>query len=495
MSSNNTKSLAKQTVLYGVPSILGRFLNYLLVPLYTYTLTNSSDYGIISNLYAWVAVGLVILTFGLETGFFRFSKKDQDNSAVRNTLFSTICIFSGIFFLSVLLFSNQIAAGLHLENYKSLIYYTAIILVFDACSAIPFAQLRFQNRALRFSSLKMINILINIVLNVILFILIPFMQKHEIATGLYKWFHMEHFVNYVFIANVASSTISFILLMISVPEMRYKFHILQLKPIVSYSFPIFLVGLAGIINQSGDKLLYPFLFEDVNYAQSQLGIYAANFKMGLLMVLFTQAFRYAYEPFIFSQNKDQESKKVNAEVLKYFLFVALLGFLSVTGFIDLFKKFIGPDYHEGLFIIPIVLMSNLLFGIFFNLSVWYKVTDRTRFGAYLAGIGSVITILGNIIFVPKFGFVASAWSSLVCYSVMVLGSYLLMKKYYPIPYNVGRLVSYIVIALLMFYGFQTLNIKNEWLKYSYTSLNIIVFIAAFVILEKINIKKLIHVKG
>lgn len=462
------KNLAKETIIYGLSSIIGRFLNWCLVPLYTYKLTSTGDFGIITNLYAWMALLLVILTYGLETGFFRFANDNDQGDA--QTVFSTgltsLGITSSIFILGVLLFLHPIGNLLDLQAHPEFIIMTACIIAMDAFTALPFAYLRYQKRALRFASLKLLFIALNITLNLFFLIICPWLEK--IVPDWIAWFYRPNYgVGYILVSNLIGTGIVFFTLLPEIIRIKWDFKTELLKRMLHYSFPLLILGIAGIMNQTIDKILFPLLIDDATLAMDQLGIYGANYKIAIVMVMFLQAFRYAYEPFIFAQHKDKTNPQVYAEVMKFFIIFGLLIFLGVMFYLDILRYFIDPKYFSGLKIVPIVMLAELFFGICFNLSLWYKLTDRTQWGAYLSIIGLIITLIINVIFVPYLyhytqtpPYMACAWAAFVCYFSMMIISWIVGQRYYPIRYNLKRISRYFLLALGLFLISQYLTIEN-----------------------------------
>ncbi len=445
------RQLAKDTVIYGGTTILTRMLNWLLVPLYTYTLQEQGEYGIVINLYAWTALLLVVLTYGMETGFFRFVGDENKKDTVYSTTLSAIGITSAVFLVLVFFFSQPVGVFLQYENHTVLIKILGIILAIDAFTAIPFALLRYTNRPIRFAYIKIISVGVNIGFNLFFLILCPLLIEGDLSF-LISWFYNPAYgVGYIFISNLFSSGIVFFLLLPEILQAQFKLDKAMLKKLLAFSWPLLIVGIAGIINQSGDKILYPFLINDPGEALKQLGIYGANYKIAVIMVMFTQGFRYAFEPFIFRHNRESDSKKEYADVLKYFTIFGMIIFLGVMFYIDIVKYFIKPSYHSGLNVVPIVLIANLFYGMFFTLSVWYKLTDKTIYGAVLAVVGSVITIAINLIFVPQYGYIASAWANLACFTTMLLLSFILSQKYFPVPYETFKILFYIAVGLMFYF--------------------------------------------
>ena len=379
------KRLAGETAIYGVSSIVGKFLNWMLVPMYTRVLATESDFGIVTNLYAWTALLMVILTYGMETGFFRFMNKKEIKLPMRvyaTTLFSlafTSVLFMVFVFSALTPVSNFLGYGAHPEYIGMM----AGIVAVDAFCCIPFAFLRYQGKAVRFAAIKLLNIFLNIVL--VIFFLIACPWLYECAPRLIGWFYVPGYqVEYIFVSNVVTSVVTFLLLVPDmIPGLREKASFVLLKQMLRYSFPILVLGIAGIFNQTADKILFPFLFEDKDYAATQLGIYGACFKVAVVMVMFIQAFRYAYEPFIFAKNKDDDNTKAYSEAMKYFIIFSLIIFLGVMYYLDILKYFVDAKYYPGLRVVPIVMLGELFFGIYFNLSFWYKLIDQTQWGSLL----------------------------------------------------------------------------------------------------------------
>lgn len=484
------KRLAKETAVYGLSSIIGRFLNWLLVPMYVRVLAQPADYGIVTNLYGWVALLLVLLTYGMETGFFRFINKEGENPerVYATTLFSITCT-SLVFLLGVGLFLHPISDWLGYIQTPEYILMFAVILLLDAINNIPFAYLRYQKRPYRFAGIKLLSIFLNIFLNLFFLVACPWLFIH--ASGLICWFYQPDYgVGYIFVANVVTSVVTFLVLL---PDMKVCFGVRPdfalLKRMLTYSFPILILGLAGILNQSVDKIMFPFLFDDREYANEQLGIYGACFKIAVVMVMFIQAFRYAYEPFIFSKHKGEDSRKAYSEAMKYFIIFALLIFLGVMFYLDILKYFVVPEYYPGLKVVPIVMIGELFFGIYFNLSLWYKLTDQTQWGAYFSILGCVITVSIIIAFVPSYGFMACAWASLICNLVMMLLSYFVGQKKYPVKYDLKSAAVYMLVAGMIYLAGMLPDIKSEWLRLGYRTILFVLYIA-FIIRRDLPLREL-----
>ncbi len=481
------KSLAKDTAIYGISSIIGKFLNWLLVPLYTYTLASSADYGVVTNLYAWTALLLVILTYGMETGYFRFANNHQDNpSTVYSTSLTSIGITSLIFTFIVVIFSNPIAQAMGYADHPEYITMLAIVVAIDAFASIPFAFLRFKKRPLQFAGFKLLFVALNIAFNLFFLVACPWLMQN--FPGTVNWFYNpEYGVGYVFIANLISTALQTLILIPFVLADKYHFDFSLLKKILKYSLPLLVLGIAGIMNQTLDKILFPFLIPGEEGA-ADLGIYGATSKIALVMLMFTQAFRYAYEPFIFSQQKDKDSLTAYADAMKYFILFSFIIFLGMVLYIDIFKYLIQKDYWVGLNVVPIILFSFIFQGIYFNLSLWYKLTDKTMYGAWFSMLGTVIIIVGNFVLVPLFSYIGSAWAGFMCYFVIMLVSYYFGQKYMPIKYDLKRIGIY-TFATLALYGLSFLVENNHnIIYYAYRTL----LFGLFIILAlKLDLNKLI----
>lgn len=446
------KSLFKDTAIYGLSSIVGRFLNWCLVPIYTYCFA-AAEYGVVTNIYAYVALVLTILTYGMETGFFRFANHERwrDPGQVYTTTLTSIGTTSLLFIALGTAFSPEIAAWLDCGAHPSFVWMMVIAVGVDAYTSIPFAYLRYKKRPLRFATLKLVNIGLNIGLNLFFIILCPVLWKH--LPQLIGWFYDPDFgIGYIFLANLISSIVVLMLLMPELLAESYSFSRKLLGEMLRYSFPLLIIGIAGIMNQTIDKILYPILVADRGEAMTGLGIYGANYKIAIVMVMFIQAFRFAYEPFIFAQNREQSSGDRNRayrDAMNWFVIFSLFIFLGVVYFIPVLKYFISPAYFEGLRVVPIVMLAELFFGIFFNLSVWYKLTDRTIWGTWFSLMGLVVTLALNIAFVPRFGYIACAWAAFCCYGLMMVVSYIVGKVKHPIDYDIRRIAGYFALAMVL----------------------------------------------
>lgn len=473
------KNLAKDTAIYGVSSILGKFLNWCLLPFYSYVLPSPEDYGMVTDLYNWTAVVYILLTYGMETGFFRFVNKTEESS---NTVYSTTLTSvaaSSLFFIVVcLLFNSPISVAMGYGAHPEFIWMMCVIVAIDAFSAIPFAFLRYKKRPIAFASLKMVMIFSNILLNVFFLWICP--KIHAWQPALVDWFFVPNYgVGYVFVANFLSSIIGLITL---VPYMwvKWLFDRALWKRMLKYSLPLLVLGLAGIMNQSFDKIVFKYLFDDQQEALNQLGIYGACFRIGVVMMMFTQAFRYAYEPFVFAKQKNEDNQKAYSDAMKYFIIFSVFIFLGVMYFLDVLQYLIRSDYREGLVVVPIVLVCYIFQGIYFNLSFWYKLSEKTNWGAIIALIGSVATVAGNIIFVPMYGYIGSAWVAFVCFFLMMVISWVLGQKYYPIVYDLKSAGRYAFLGMVFYLAGMYVPIDSLVLRLVYRSVLLLLFVALVV---------------
>lgn len=459
------KKLAKETAMYGVSSILGKFLNWMMVPLYTYVLKSSADYGIVTNLYAWTALLLVMLTYGMETGFLRFANKNKEEAGkVYSTTLIAVGTTSTIFALICIFFSHPIANAMGYANHSEFIAMLGTVVAFDAFGCIPYVYLRFKNRPVRFVALNLFAIFVNIFFNIFFLVVCPWLMVK--APNLISWFYNPNYgVGYVFISNIFSTALVTVALLFDVFVVKFEFDRALLKKMLKYSLPLVVLGIAGIMNQTLDKILFPFLMPGKQGA-SELGIYGATSKIALVMTMFTQAFRYAYEPFIFAQKKDKNSLDTYADAMKYYILIALFIFLGMVLYMDVFKHFIpNSSYWVGLKVVPVVMFSFIFQGIFFNLSLWYKLTDKTMYGAWFSILGTVIMVVLNVILVPTYSYMGCAWAAFACFFVIMVVSYFFGQKYMPIKYDLKTIGLYTVVSIGLY-------IVSTFINTPYTLLNI-----------------------
>ena len=468
----NLKSVVKDTAIYGLSSIVGRFLNYLLVPLYTAKLSAASGgYGVITNVYAYTALLMVILTYGMETTFFRYVNKEGENpDKVYSTTMISVASTSLLFVLLVLLFLQPISSFMGYADHSSYIWVMAVTVAVDAFACIPFAYLRYKKRPMKFAILKLANIMMAILLNLFFFLLLP------------AWTGDGGLVDagYAFYINLFCSVALLFFLLKEITAVPFDFDKALLRRMLSYSWPILVLGVAGILNQTADKILFPYIYQGTD-AHSQLGIYGAASKIAMIMAMITQAFRYAYEPFVFGNNNDKDSRNTYAKAMKFFIIFTLLAFLVVMAYIDLLKYIIGRDYWEGLKVVPVVMAAEIMMGIYFNLSFWYKLSDKTIWGAWFSGIGCVVLITVNVLFVPRYGYMACAWAGFMGYASAMTISYLVGQKKYPINYPLKEIVLYVALAAVLYIGIGYSNrLLPLWAALAVNTLIIFLFIAYIV---------------
>ena len=460
------QTIAKDTAIYGLSSIIGRFLNYLLVPLYTAQLSVASGgYGVITNMYAYVALILVILTFGMETTYFRFTNKTHtDSQVVYSTTLISVGAVSALFAALVIIFIKPISSMMGYGDHPEWVWVMALTVAIDAFLCIPFAHLRQQKKAIKFASLKLLNIVVSILLNLIYF----------------AWMDGKD-VSYAFYINLVCTVMLAICLFTEYTGFRWKMDTKLLRTMLSYSWPILILGVAGILNQTADKMLFPYIYEGDDMLE-QLGIYGACSKIAMIMAMITQAFRFAYEPIVFSGVKEKGQHEMYEQAMKYFIIFTLLAFLLVVGYIDILKYIVrNSDYWVGLKVVPIVMAAEIMMGIYFNLSFWYKIIDKTIWGAWFSGIGCVVLLAVNFIFVPKYGYMACAWGGFAGYGVAMIASYIVGQKYYPLNYPLKEIALYTILAAIAFVVMTLLHEKlSMWLSIAINTLLILAFLALII---------------
>ena len=447
--------------IYGLSSIVGRFLNYLLVPLYTAKLSAASGgYGVITNVYAYTALLMVILTYGMETTFFRFANKEEENpQTVYTTTLISVGFTSLMFIALVLLFINPISAFMGYADHKSYIWVMAITVAIDAFQCIPFAYLRYKKRPIKFAALKLLNIFMAIVLNIVFFLVLPSIYESSGGTGFISAIYDPTVgAGYAFYVNLFCSAFLTFFFWRELIAQKYTFSKALLRRMFSYSWPILVLGIAGILNQTADKILFPYIYKGSD-AHSQLGIYGAASKIAMIMAMITQAFRYAYEPFVFGKSKDKDNRETYAKAMKYFIIFTLLAFLVVVGYMDVLRHIIGRDYWDGLRVVPIVMAAEIMMGVYFNLSFWYKLIDKTIWGAYFSGAGCAVLIAVNVIFVPRYGYMACAWAGFAGYATAMVLSYFVGQRKYPIAYPMKDISVYVLITVVLYFCMTTANAR------------------------------------
>lgn len=489
------KALAKETAIYGLSSIIGRFLNWCLVPLYAW-MFRPDEYGVVSYLYSFTAVALVVLTYGMETGFFRYASRHDRPETVYTTSLLSVGSTSLLFIVLLSVFISPISAAIKLPAHPDYVWMLGVIVAVDAFTNIPFAYLRFKKKALRFASIKMLNVGVNIGMNLFFLLACPWLEK--VCPGAIDWFYQpfggEAFgIGWIFVANFIST---FVVTLCLIPELtgrRYTFDSALLKKMLRYSWPLLILGVAGIMSQNMGQIAIPWLIPDQEAARTMVGIYGANIKIAIIMVMFTQAFRYAYEPFIFAQaGKNGEDKpQAFCDAMKFFVILGLLIFLGVMFYLPVIKHFVSPAYWPGLEVVPIMMIAELCCGVAFNLSLWYKLTDRTEWGMYMS-VGCFVVMLGlNIWLVPLIGdvkgYMGSAWAALIAYALLMLVSWILGRKYYPLPYQYGRMGLYLAIAAAMYVvGFHLLDFPDAmWATYSIRTALLLIYLFMVAFCEKL----------
>lgn len=444
----NLKVLARDTAIYGLSSIIGRFLNYLLVPIYTYVINASSGgYGVVTNMYAYTALLLVILTYGMETTFFRFANKSGENPGkVYSTILTSVLTTSVLFFVLVLAFLNPISSAMGYPDHPEYIWAMAATVALDAFQSIPFAYLRYKKRPYKFAALKFLFIFMSIGLNLLYFVILP-------KTGLNPMGIYDNGieVGFVFFINLFCTGFITFLFWKEYRDAGSGFDWKLLKRMLGYSWPILVLGIAGVLNQSASQIIYPLVKSGAEGLR-ELGIYGACVKIAMIMAMITQAFRYAYEPIVFAGVKEKDSREMYGKAMKFFIIFTLLAFLCVMGFLDVLKFIIADGYREGLRIVPIVMVAEIMMGIYFNLSFWYKVIDQTLWGALFSGIGCLALFAVNFMFIPKFGYMACAWAGVAGYGIAMLLSYFVGQKKYPIEYPLKDIAVYVAAAAVLYCG-------------------------------------------
>ncbi|MCF8229196.1 MAG: polysaccharide biosynthesis C-terminal domain-containing protein [Bacteroidales bacterium] len=489
---NPFKKLAGQTAIYGVPSIVGRILNYLLVPLYTRTL-DQAEYGVVILMYSFVAVFFIVLTYGMETSFFRYSELEKNKEKVYSTGLISLFVSTLAFLMAVLLFSGDIANWIKYPQHSEYVVWLGIILSLDVLSAIPFARLRMLNKARRFAMIKMINIGINIFFNLFFILFCPYILENHHEGFLFQVVQMFFdpqisLIAYIFISNLIASSITLLLLIPDIFSISFRFDKALWTRMIIYALPLLFAGLAGIMNETLGRIMLRYLLPE-NIAEAELGLYSASYKIAILMSLFIQAFRYAVEPFFFAYAGEKDARATYAQLMNYFSIAASLLFLAIMLYIDVVILILGKDFRSYVSVIPILLLAYMFMGLYYNLSVWFKVTNKTRYGAMMAIFGALITLLLNYLWIPRFGYLGSAWATFACYGSMLILSYFLMRKYYSVPYQVKKVVFYIALAVILFFVSQWIDFKSETAKYIVNTFLMLVYVFVAGAMEWKNLKQ------
>lgn len=434
-------------MIYGFGTIVPRFLNYGILTFFYTRIFQKEEYGIITELYAWMVLLLVILTYGMETGFFRFAQNRKDYEKVYSTALLSLLFTSIIFLVLINIFINPVSVALKYANNPDYIKMFAAIVAIDAFCAIPFARLRNDNKPLIFSIIKVLNVIVTIFAVIILLLIGP-----KIYAGGPSWFrniyNPEYGVGYVLVANLVGSAFTLLLLLPYIIRIRPIFDIALWKRMISYSFPLLIAGLSGSINDAADKILLRRIIGNESGLEI-VGEYGAGYKIAVLMALYIQMFRFAAEPFFFERAKFEKAKETYAYVMKYFVITMLLVFLGINLYISGIQYIIGKSFREAIVIVPVVSMGYLLYGIYINHSIWYKLNDLTKYGIYITLIGTLITILINVLLIPVYGYMASAWAHVASYGVMIIMSFIFARKHFKISYNMKGLIPYFIVAIGM----------------------------------------------
>lgn len=482
--SNPFRKLAGQTAIYGLPTIIGRLLNYLLVPLYTYNFSRA-EYGTVNEMYAYVSFLLIVLTYGMETALFNFSVRSENKEKVYSTILACVSFTSALFILLLWLFSAPIASLIRYPDHPEYVTWFACILGLDAISSIAFARLREQQRAKTFAGIKAVNIATNIFFN--LFFIVWCRNAYQDGQAwAVKIYSPSIGIGYIFISNLIASAVTLLIQLPSLLRTRLAFDPILLRMILPYALPLLVAGLAGMTNETMDRILLKYLLP-ANIALEQNGIYGACYKISIIMTIFIQTFRYAAEPFFFSHSVQQDAKKIYARVMNYFVIICLAIFLGTMMNISWIQYFIGKPFREGIAVVPILLLANMCLGISINLSIWYKLSGKTRYGAWLTLFGAVITLAGNFAFIPAYGYMASAWTTLACYASMMVVSYVLGNKHYPVDYDLKRILGYLALSVTLFVASDHLVFGSEKMQFVIRNLLLLVFLVIVFIVERKNI--------
>ena len=493
-------SLAKDTAVYGLSSIEERFLNWCLVPLYAY-LFAPAQYGIVSYLYSFTAVMLIILNYGMETGFFRFASRSEAPERVYTTSLISVGATSLLFILIISLFASPISSAIKLSGKEWYVWMLGVTVAIDAFTNLPFAYLRYRKKAWTFAGIKFLNIGLNIGLNLFFLLACPKIADSP-AGEVINWFYAPlggktFGIGWIFLANLLSTLVILLSLLPWVARRRFCFDKCLWRKMLGYSWPLLILGVAGIMSQNMGQMVIPYIFAGNEEAARQMvGIYGANIKIAIVMVMFTQAFRYAYEPFIFAQAKGEggDNRRAYADATKYFVIFGLLIFLGVMYFLPVLKYFISPAYWGGLRIVPIMMMAELFAGVFFNLSVWYKLTDRTRWGMYLSLICFAVMLGLNLWLVPMIGipdgYVGSAWAALAAYFVVMALSWAIGRKYYPIDYPIGKMGGWLLLTMVLWSADLLHGMMPLWAEYSIKALILLLYVALIGVTENVPLLRL-----
>lgn len=484
------KKLAGETAIYGVLSIVGRFVNYWLTPLYAWTFL-PEEFGILSNILAYVAFIQVVLTYGMETSYFRFAARSENSEKVFTTSMVSLGITSVAFIILVLGFSKNISGWISYEGHQNYIIWMGITVALDTLAAIPFAKLRLKSRPIKFATIKLVNIALSISLNVFWIYLCPKILQSNPDSFVQYIYNPGIGIGYAFLSYLVASAITLLFFIPDLKINKSNFDGALLRQMLKYGWPILVIGVAGMVNLQIDKILLPKLIVGSDKPLYELGVYSANSKLAILMMLFIQAFRFSFEPFLFSHYKNEDSKKVYAVIMKYFVILGLIIFLGVMFYMDILKFFIGSSksgYHEGIKVVPWLLMGNLFLGVFYTQSLWYKLTDQTHFGARFAIVGAVITIVLNILLIPVLGYMACGYAFFAASLVMTITSYIVGQKYFPVKYDLKRMGAYFLVAMTLYLIANYFVLGDVILRLSFNTILLLIFFMFILVKEKADLK-------
>lgn len=485
------KKLATQTAIYGIPTIAGRFLNFLLNPLYAYSFS-TTEMGITGSAFAYVSFLNILVTYGMETALFRFSQT-EDKDKVFTTALISVFTSSVVFIIFMTTFSSPISEYVKFNGHPEYITWFSIILGADALSAIAFAKLREMGKPKRFAFLKTLNLIINIGLN--LFFILFCKRIYEGGDSVFKPFVTRIYnpdigVGYIFIFILISNLATLLFLLPEIFKFKIVFDKELWKKMLRYSAPLIIAGLAGMANDTLDRVLLTWMVPGKEGLR-QAGIYTSCYKVSIIMVLFIQTFRFAAEPFFFSHFKENDSKKMYADIMKYFVIVCSLIFLGTMMNIQWIQYFAGSaEFRTGIRVVPVLLLANLFLGIFINQSIWYKLTGQTRYGAFLTIFGALITIILNIALIPRIGYMGCAWATLICYASMMVASYFMGNKHYPVDYDLKRILGYLGLSVTLYALSCLLKTDSVGIDLLINNLFVIVFVAVVWKFEKNNFRSL-----
>ncbi len=491
MASSVLKKLAGETAIYGVSSILSRLLNYVILTPYLTRAFVTGEYGVVTDMYTYAGLLMVFFTYRMETTFFRFGSGGKEQMDKTFSTASWSLLVSSVFLVSILLLFSQFFADLlKYPDHTDYVILFTLIIAFDALSAIPFARLRLENRPIRFALLKTFSILINLAFIFFFLEACPWLIEKGVswASTIYD---PENRISFVFISNLLASGIVFACLLPMFRKIKFEFDTELWKKMLWYAMPLVIVGLAGVINQLiGIPLMKYLLPGDDQSNLSEIGIYGGCYKIAILMSLFTQAFNYAAEPFFFRNAKKENAKKTYAQVGQAFAFVGSLAFLGIMLYLPVIKHFLDESYHVGLGVVPLLLLAFFCLGMYYNFSIWFKLTDRTKYGAYISLGGVVVTLSLNFLLIPMIGYMGAAWAALACYAFMATVSYLIGQKYYPIAYPVGKILGYIGSAVLVFYLSQLIDLDGSHLaiRLLVNTVFLLIWLGGIYLVERKNLK-------